>query len=222
MPTTQRARIRTASKFGRDGLSLSMRRTWYADETKPGADAPTPPAPNTPGLTPASGGKWKMEDLPIDVQDYIKDLRTEAKTHREAKEAKEREASLAEQKRLADAGQFEQLAKVKAEEAAKPYQTRVADLEKVISDTNAQLIQQIPESIRALVVPDLPADKLNAWLIKSLPALTRKPAPETDAGAGMGGSGTKPLTDDDRLAMKLSNMTEEQYRKVQAKMNGQS
>lgn len=150
------------------------------------------------GKTPASADQWKMEELPPAVQDYIKGLRKEAKDHREAKEAKEREAaaaaSAAEQKRLADAGQFEQLAKLKAEEAAKPYQTRVADLEKVIAETNAQLIQQIPESIRALVLPDLPADKLNAWLIKSLPALTRKSAPETDAGAGQGGSGAKPAT----------------------------
>lgn len=169
------------------------------EETKPGQDAQTgqdaQKSSTTTQSTDASktqGGVERVEDLPQWAQEKMRAYREEAKTHREAKEAKEREASAAEQKRLADAGQFEQLAKLKAEEAAKPYQTRVADLEKVIAETNAQLIQQIPEAIRALVVPDLPADKLNAWLIKSLPALTRKPAPDTDAGAGQGG-GTKPI-----------------------------
>lgn len=165
------------------------------DETqKTGADAPPPPAPNPTGPTPASGDEWKMEELPHALQEYIKGLRTEAKNTRLEKENAEKARKAAEQQQLEEQGNWKKLAEDRAAELAKlqPYQDQAARYEKAISDTNAQLIQQIPEQMRALIPAGLPTDQLNTWLIKSLPLLTRKPAPELDGGAGMGG-GTKSI-----------------------------
>lgn len=189
-------------------------------ENTNGADALNPQTPNT-GTTPNSGDAWKMDDLPPTAQAYIRELRDEAKKTRLEKEAADKARKEAEQVALAEQGNWRKLAEDRAAELAKltPYQEQATNLLKIINDNNAQMIAQIPEDMRD-IVPPLAADALNAWLVKNLPRLARKQAPNIDAGAGSGGSGMAALTDDDRLAMKVGGMTEEQYRKVQARIKG--
>lgn len=164
------------------------------DDPKTGADAPNPQTPNPASTTPASGDAWKMDDLPPTAQAYIKELRDEAKKTRLEKEAADKARKEAEQTALAEQGNWRKLAEDRAAELAKlmPYQEQASNLLKIISDNNAQMIAQIPEDMRD-IVPPLAADALNAWLVKNLPRLARKQAPNIDAGAGSGGSGAKPI-----------------------------
>lgn len=196
------------------------------DETTNGQDAQGTQSTNGTSGTQASGTdqqQGKIEDLPTWAQSLVKELRDEAASRRLALKKQEEDNAKATQARLAEEGKWKELAEARAAEAAKlqPYQERASALEKIISANNAQMIQQIPEQMRG-IVPPLAAEALNEWLVKNLPLLQRKAAPDLDAGAGQGGSGVKPLTDEDRFAMKVGGMTEEQYRKVQAKINGQS
>lgn len=182
----------------------------------PGTDVPTPQTPNQSGSTPASGGEWKMEELPASTQAYIKELREEAKKTRLEKEASDKARKDAEQAQLVEQGNWKKLAEDRAAELAKltPYQQRAEALEKIINDNNAEMIKQIPEADRD-IVPTLSPDALNAWLVKALPRLARKPAPETDAGAGQGGSGSSAttLTDDEKQMAAAMGITLEAFAK---------
>jgi phage I-like protein len=189
------------------------------DEQKPGADAPPPQTPNPTGTTPASGGEWKMEDLPASTQQYIKELREEAKKTRLEKDAAEKARKDAEQQQLVEQGNWRKLAEDRAAELAKltPYQERATALEKIINDNNAQMVEQIPEQMRG-IVPPLAPDALNAWLVKNLPLLSRKPAPDTDAGAGQGGGDkTAVLTDDEKRTADLMGISYEKFAKQKGK-----
>jgi hypothetical protein len=165
------------------------------DEPKPGADAPPPQTPNPTGTTPASGDEWKMEELPHALQEYIKGLRTEAKNTRLEKEAAEKARKAAEQAQLEEQGNWRKLAEDRAAELAKltPYQQKAESLEKIIVDANKRMIDLIPEHKRGLIPMEYPAERLQSWLIANQAELTRKPAPDTDAGAGMGGGPKAPV-----------------------------
>jgi 2-iminoacetate synthase ThiH len=90
-----------------------------------------------------------------------------------------------------------------------PYQERATTLEKIISESNARRIGQIPEVMRTLV-PSLPPEQQAAWLDQNWSLLTQRQAPNLDAGAG--GSGrTVTLTDEQRQTAKRAGMTEEQF-----------
>jgi hypothetical protein len=187
-----------------------------------GQDAPNNAQPTpTSGKTPTNGDDWKMEDLPPSTQAYIRQLRDEAKQTRLEKEAAEKARKEAEQQQLVEQGNWKKLAEDRAAELAKltPYQQKAEELEKIINDNNTQMINQIPEADRAEVLPPLPPAALNAWLVKNLKRLTRKTAPETDAGAGMGGSGDKNavLTDDEKAMARAMNITEKAFAEQKAR-----
>lgn len=186
------------------------------DEQK-GPDAPTPPPATPAGKTPA-GDDWKMEDLPASTQAYIKELRDEAKRTRLEKEAADNARKLAEQQQLVEQGNWKKLAEDRAAELAKlqPYQEQASNLLKIISANNAQMIQQIPEHMRG-IVPPLSEDALNAWLVKNLPLLQRKPAPDLNAGEGSGGSGQQPLTEEEKQMAARFGLTPEKFAAQKAK-----
>lgn len=187
-------------------------------EEQKGPDAQIPPPATPAGTTPANGDQWKMEDLPASTQAYIKELRDEAKKTRLEKEQAEKARRDAEQAQLVEQGNWKKLAEDRAAELAKltPYQQRAEALEKIISANNAQMIQQIPEQMRG-IVPPLASEALNEWLVKNLPLLQRKPAPDIDAGAGSGGGGKSALTDEEKAMARQFGLTEEQYAKAKPK-----
>lgn len=197
------------------------------DEAKTGQDAQNTQSIGATGGTQSGAdqqqSQGKIEDLPTWAQTLVKELRSEAADRRIALQKQQQESAAAEQKRLADLGQWELLAKKREEElnAAKPYQERAATLEKIIDDNNSQMIAQIPEDMRD-IVPPLAADALNAWLVKNMPRLARKQAPNINAGEGSGGGGAKPLTDQDRANARRAGISDEDWAKQLAKLNGQS
>lgn len=195
------------------------------DETKHGQDAPNTQSTGATGGTQSGAdqqqNQGKIEDLPTWAQTLVKELRNEAADRRIALQKQQQEAATAEQKRLADLGQWETLAKKREEELQKltPYQQRAADLEKVIADGNAERIALIPEAMRGLVPTGYPAADLHKWLNTNLSLLTRKSAPDIDAGVGSGGSGAQaqPLTEAEQAMAKRMGLTPEKFAAAKAK-----
>lgn len=221
MHHTNTMRIRTASKFGRDGTSLRLRRIWYAETNANGQEAQGGTDENA---TASDGKPWTLESAMAEIgrlRKENKDRRLSEDTlTQQAKEAAAQAALAAktEQERLAALGQWEQLAKQRETELAqyKPYQERATTLEKLITESNRRRIEQIPESLRSLV-PDGSAEAVAAYLDKNWAILQRKAAPETDAGAGQGGSGKAALTDEEKAMARQFNLTDEQYANAKPK-----
>ena len=180
------------------------------DETKPGQEAQGGQEAQNKNAAQSSEGR--DEDLPAWAQKKLRDYREEAKGHREAKEKQERESTQREQARLAEEGKWKELAEARERDLAKyqPYEQRATALEKIINDSNAKRIAQIPEQLRPLV-PQLPPEQLASYLDTNWALLMRKPAPDTDAGAGMGGSPVSALTPEELAMAKRMNLTPEKF-----------
>lgn len=183
-----------------------------------GLDAQALPTPPTASGTQAtgSGEQGKIEDLPTWAQTLVRELRDEAASRRTALKKQEEEAARATQTRLAEEGKWKELAETRAADAAKlqPYQQRAADLERVLTDSNNRRIVLIPEGMRTLV-PQLPAEQVAAWLDANWGLLTRKAAPDIDAGAGAGNGNSAASLTSEQLAMAARmGLTPEQYAKA--------
>jgi hypothetical protein len=172
------------------------------------------------GTQAANGEQGKIEDLPAWAQTLVKELRDEAAERRVALKKQAEAASAAEQARLAEQGKYKELAEAREKElnATKPYQERAQTLEKLITENNQRIIQQIPEQMRTLV-PQLPPEQLAGWLTANQALLTRRPAPDTDAGAGQGGSGggANALTDDEKAEADKYGVSHEAFAKAKAR-----
>lgn len=138
----------------------------------------------------------------------------------------------ANQKKLQERGEYEQLYKAALADVQtlKGVQTEAESLREVIQNANALRIQQIPEDRREVVPDGLSATQLSTWLDKSLPILTRKPAPDIDAGVGGNTQRKEPeftVTDADRTAARIANasgyttVTPESIAKTRANKNKQ-
>lgn len=119
----------------------------------------------------------------------------------------------ANKKRLEEEGNWSEIAKQREAELAalSPYKERATALEQVIRESNEERIKRVPEDARPLIPLDYAPEKLQAWLNANEARLTKKPAPNYDAGAGgsggNGGSGTgAKVTDADRRAAELASM----------------
>src|SRR5260221_95399 len=118
--------------------------------TDPQGQTPT----TTPqGQTPNGTQKTSLDSLPLDIQDYIKDLRKQSADSRKQLDTEAKAKQEAEQARLAEQGQFKEL-------AAK-HEARVKELEpistsyKALSErVNSQIDEQIkqwPAEVKSLV-----------------------------------------------------------------------
>ncbi len=118
-------------------------------QTPNGTD-PQGQTPTTPpsGQTPNGNQRTSLETLPSDIQDYIKSLRADAKKYRDASESETRAKQAAEEARLAEQGQFKEL-------AAK-HEAKVKELEP-ISQRYSVLATQINATIEA-ETKDWPAE----------------------------------------------------------------
>lgn len=201
-------------------INLAKWRTWYADANGQDEGAAGNGSSGTSGKTP-------LESLPPDVQDYIKELRGEAKTARENRQSLQAEIDAmktANQKTLAEQGNFKALHEQSAAEVArlKLVEERAAALDKVIRSSNEERIKAIPDSKKALVQPlidVLPPEKLQEYLNVNPSLFTKEPAPDYDAGRGSGGSGgasTPKLTAEEQEIVAKSGMKPEDYLKAKA------
>lgn len=190
------------------------------DEQQTGQDAQATQSTSATSGTQSAADQQqgRIEDLPTWAQSLVKELRDEAASRRLALKKQEEESAKATQARLAEEGKWKELAEARAAEAAKlqPYQERAATLEKMISDSNARRIAQIPEALRSLV-PDGSAEQVAAYLDKNWTLLQRKPAPDLNAGEGSGGSGQQPLTEEEKQMAARFGLTPEKFAAQKAK-----
>jgi hypothetical protein len=195
----------------RVGVSLSKRRTWYAD----GDDEPS------------GSGKYNPQSL----EDAMKIIGALEKRvgEREATnttlEGRLAALEAAQKKKLEDEGNYKALLDQASSEAAalKPYQARAAALEDVIRKGNETLIQRIPETSRAMaaeLADKLSPEAMRDWLDKFSPQLVKPPPPNFEAGAGSGsgssGSREIELTADEKVLAVATGMTPEQYATAKA------
>lgn len=185
----------------------------------------SPQQSNGAGSTPdlSTLPDWAQE-LIRKQDETIREVNSEAKQRRLALEAKDEQFRLAEQKRLAEAGEFRTLAEQRAAEVEKlkPYQTRAEQLETLIADGNKKRVEQISEPMRKLV-PPLPPEQLASWLDANWDVLTARSAPQTDAGAGSSGGGKKPpqLTPEQKAMADAMGVSHENYAKQLAALQAE-
>lgn len=175
----------------------------------------------------STGSDWDgdISTLPSAAQEYIKQLRSEAAERRVQLKKQEEEQRRREQERLAEQGKFKELAESRAAELEKikPYMERAESLESMIRESNKKRVEQVPESMRALIPSDYAPEKLSAWLDSNWRLLTAPVAPDLDGGAGgTGGRRTPQLTREQKAMARAAGMTEEQYAKALQRAAGRS
>ena len=164
-----------------------------------------------------------VDDLPSWAQDMIRGLRDEAASRRVALKKHEEEARQREQQRLAEQGQWKELAESRAKELSdlQPYRDRAEALETMLRDSNKHRIEQIPEDMRALVPTDYAPEKLASWLDANISRLTKPIAPRLDGGATGGSGNTVTLTDEEKQVARATGMSLEDYAKYKQRIFGQ-
>jgi hypothetical protein len=163
-----------------------------------------------------------VDDLPSWAQDMIRGLRDEAASRRVALKKHEEEARQREQQRLAEQGQWKELAESRAKELSdlQPYRDRAEALETMLRDSNKHRIEQIPEDMRALVPTDYAPEKLASWLDANISRLTKPIAPRLDGGASGGSGSTVTLTDEEKQVARATGMSLEDYAKYKERIFG--
>lgn len=130
--------------------------------------------------------------------------------------------TVAQRKQLEDQGNFKTIAEQQAIDLArlKPIEERAAALEKIIRESNDARIKSVPDQYKNMIPTDYPPEKLQTWLNANEALLVKQPAPNYDAGAGMGGVGVGQvkLSADEIETAKKSGMTPEQFAKAKAKL----
>ena len=192
--------------------SVVQRRRWYA------ATGESPES-----VPPGEGGEENVEELPSwavtrlqTLEERLKEVNQESASRRHRLNELEtalKDLQTAQQKRLAEQGNYEELARQRASEVEqlRPYEERAKTLEQIIRASNDARIAQVREDVRALVPSDYAPEKLSSWLDANWSRLTTKPAPDLDAGAGSSGGRTIRLSDEEKAVARRFGMTDEQY-----------
>lgn len=215
--------IRTARRNGATTINLAQRRTWYAegdagDQQQQGGQQGEGQSPNGK-YTPATiedaakiieALTKRLGERDSDLEKYKRDLST---------------YTAAQRKQLEEQGNHKALADQYAAEVArlKPIEERAAALEAIIRESNESRIKNVPEQMRGLIPSDYPPEKLQRWLNANEAQLAKQPAPNYDAGAGVGGGGgnngsTPKLTADELDVAKRMGMSAEDYAKAKSKL----
>lgn len=183
--------------------------------TDPQGQTPNGEAPNgqtpTPESQTANGQQQTpLENLPADIQDYIKRLRSEAEKANDKEKAEAKARKKAEEARLAEQGEYKKL--------AEQHQARLTELEPVAERYTA-LSAQVAAQIEAQI-KDWPnevktfdpgagasVEQRLAWLEKSKPLIAKLAGQQRVVSAGNGpnpkpSSGT-PETRQQEMVQKL-------------------
>lgn len=131
-----------------------------------------------------SSSRTDLNTLPEDVQEYIRELRREARKANDAKKEAAREKEAAERDRLAKAQEWEALAKQYEQDlnATKPRAERVDAMEQLLLDMAQKRIDRLPKQYRSLVPEYDDPVKTLAWLDANEATLTTPVPPNTGAG----------------------------------------
>lgn len=175
---------------------------------------PTTPPPAT-GEDVSALPEWAQQKFTA-LEQRLSDVNNESagRRHRLAElETTVKQLTETQQKRLAEQGNFEELARQRAAEVEtlKPYEERAKSLEGIIRASNDARIAQVREDLRALVPADYAPEKLATWLDANWSRLTVKAAPDLDAGAGTANGRTMKLTDDEKTSARRFGLTDEQF-----------
>jgi hypothetical protein len=132
------------------------------------------------------------------------------------KQAQEEKDRL-EAQRLAEQGQWKELAEKRLAEleTLKSYQEKYTAVQQTIQQANERRLATIPEDKRVLVPTGYSPEQLSQWLDASMPLLTAPIAPDLDAGVGRGSKG-KPsiqLTPEEIEAARTMGLPLEEYAK---------
>lgn len=215
MLTSSRFTVRTVRRRGVEaGINLTKRRMWYADNDEGGKGSDSQEGQSNGGGSGAS--EVDLSDVES-VRKAYEELRKEnASLMRESAERRVENKQLSERldniekartKQLAEQGNYEALAKERAEQLATlaPFKERAEALEQRIRASNDAMIERIPEDMRKVVPVNYTPEQLAEWLESNLSLLTKAPAPPLDGGAG-GGSGKQAVTvtDADRTAAEIA------------------
>lgn len=208
-------------------MDLRQRRAWFDDtagrEGQQQGDQDTGSKYNPATVDDARKIIEALEKRVGEREATIEQLRASASTLSERITAIE----AATRKKLEEQGNYQEVrAQLQAEiEALKPSAERAAALEQIIRESNEARIGRVPETMRSMIPTDYAPERLQAWLNANEALLTKKPAPNYDAGAGAGsnGSGTRQpeLTADEQMMAKRMKMTPEQYQAAKLKMQQQ-
>ena len=180
------------------------------DQTEQQQQQPTGLDAGTSG-TPQPQTQGRIEDLPAWAQDIIRNTREEAAQRRvELKRLMD-----AQQQRLADQGNWKELAEQRSQEVTliSQYKERAEVLEKMIRESNSSRIASVREDMRALIPVDYPPEKLATWLDANLARLTMPTPPNIDAGAGASAGGKTPiaLSPEELELARMAGMKPDEY-----------
>jgi hypothetical protein len=141
--------------------------------TDPQGQTPNNTTPS--GQTP-NGQRTSIDTLPVDIQDYIKSLRADAKKYRDASEAEAKAKADAEAARLKEQGQFKELAD-KHEAKVRELEPVATSYTKLAEQINAQIEAEIkdwPAEVKNLVPgADMPAEQRLEQMTKLRPLLEK-------------------------------------------------
>lgn len=185
-----RAARRSDAEFG---IDLRIVRCWYTENPDGGAGAGS--SSDGTKNTDANGSS------PMIPKSRFDEVNNELKTLREKVQKDSEAAQAAEQERLRKQGEFQTLAeqeKKRADDLAGKA-ARADALDKLIAESNAKRIANLPEARRTLVPATLPPEQVAAYLDMNWILLLGAPAPDLNQGGGGGGT-TVVVTDDDRNA----------------------
>lgn len=212
-------RVRTVRRYDAEaGISLLKRRRWFAGDDAD-ADGGDPQDENgrdaqeDPGRDaqdPNADEVARLQGQIADLQQRLSDVNSEAARRRKEKD-----------KALEDAGQWETLAKERADEIARlqdelgRIKPKYDALIESIDERNDARVKQIPEGKRSLVPTGYSPETLATWLDANWGQLTTRAVPDIDAGAGGGGGkGKAPaLTAEQKETADAFGMTPEEYAK---------
>lgn len=184
--------------------------------------AQNPQQNQQPSADPGNNRQIDPNTIPVEwrwIYDEMKQARQEAATYRTEKNTLVKQITEAEQKKLAEQGEWQKLAEQRAAELER---LKVeADLGKqyqeALKATNEQRIAGIPKERQGLIPTDYDPVKLASWLDKNQHLLISKPqAPNLNGGEGSTGSNMQPtvdLTPDEMLVARSMGLTAEQYAK---------
>lgn len=218
--------IRTIRTAREGSVDLRQRRAWFDEAGREGqqqGDQETGNSKYNPATVEDARKIIEALEKRVGERDStIEQLKTSASTLSERMAAIEAST----RKKLEEQGNYQEVrAQLLAEiEALKPSAERASTLEQIIRDGNEARIARVPEAMRSMIPTDYAPERLQSWLNANETLLTRKPAPNYDAGAGAGsnGSGTRQpdLTADELSIAKRMKMTPEQYQAAKLRMQG--
>lgn len=145
-------------------------------QTPDNTDLATGQTPTTPQTPTPSGSKTPIAELPVDIQEYIKSLRSEANKANKALELEATAKAKAEEERLKAQGEFQKLAEKHAArvQELEPLQGRFDTLSTLITGQIETQIKDWPAEVKTFDPGvDASVEQRLAWVEKSKPLIEK-------------------------------------------------